>query len=189
MSSGTYLSSDDSALLRSALRRYSGGSCLEIGAGNGGGLIELSWGFRQTVGTDLRRPSDDSWRKREVDFVLADSASCFRERSFDLVAFNPPYVPSEEVADTTVDGGSGGLDVALRFLLESIRVSKRDGRIVMLLSSDNPLEPVVELCERYGLTIKALDSRRLFFEELTAYEVSPAVPQGSPAIKGNPKAA
>ena len=105
MSSETYISSDDSALLRHALQNYSGESCLEIGAGNWGGLEVLSKRFAFTVGTDLQRPSGHGPTGESVEYILADAASCFREGSFDLVAFNPPYVPSTRFSDRTVDGG------------------------------------------------------------------------------------
>jgi release factor glutamine methyltransferase len=115
MSSETYLSSEDSALLRKALGRYKGETSLEIGAGNGGGLVKLSMRFKHAVGTDLQRPSDLSWRGGSIDFVLADAATCFREDSFNLVAFNPPYLTSVGIADRTVDGGEGGAAVASQF--------------------------------------------------------------------------
>ncbi len=172
MSSGTYLSSDDSALLSSALRRYSGEACLEIGSGNGGGLIELSKSFRLTVGTDLQRPSDLPGIRGDTNFILADSASCFREGSFDLVAFNPPYLPSEEIVDRTVDGGEGGEAVTLRFLADAMRVSKQGGKLVALLSSENPLEPIERMCRERGFSMRLLLTKRLFYEALSVYEIA-----------------
>ena len=172
MSSGTYLSSDDSALLRSALSRYSGEACLEIGAGNGGGLIALSKSFRLTVGTDLQRPSDLGGIGEKVNFVLADAASCFREGSFDLVTFNPPYLPSEEIADRTVDGGEDGEAVTLRFLADAMRVSKREGDLVVLLSSENPLGPIERMCTEKGFSMNLLVKKHLFYETLSVYEIA-----------------
>ena len=171
MSSGAYLSSDDSVLLRGVLERYSGGSCLEIGAGNGGGLVELSRRFKMAVGTDIQRPSGFKLRD-SIDFVLADCASCFREQSFDLVAFNPPYLPSEQIEDRTVDGGEEGEAVAMRFLGEAIRVSKKDGKIVALLSSENPLAPLERLCERDGFSMRLVGTKHLFYETLSVYEIA-----------------
>ena len=171
MSSETYLSSDDSALLRKALMRYSGGSCLEMGTGNGGGLIELSKGFELTIGTDLGVPSDSAWRRDSVDLVLADSASCFRDGSFDLVAFNPPYLPSDQPADRAVDGGKEGEEVTMHFLAEAMRVSRPEGRIVILLSNENPLAPVEEVCQRNGFSIRPLETKHLFYETLSVYEI------------------
>ena len=147
MSSEAYLSSDDSALLRRALRSYSGESCLEIGAGNGGGLSELSERFRLTVGTDIRRPSDFEGMRGLVEYVLADAASCFRDGCFDLVAFNPPYLPSGDIVDSAVDGGEDGEVVAAHFLSDAMRVAKRTGRIVFLLSDASPLGPIRSACE------------------------------------------
>lgn len=177
MSSGTYLSSDDSALVRRVLRRYSGERCLEIGAGNGGGLVGLSETFGQAVGTDLARPSDTSWKRANVDFVLADAASCFREGSFDLVAFNPPYLPSDRIDDIAVDGGEEGLEVALRFLDEAIRVLGEDGRVIALISSESPAERLTEECQGRGFSMRMIAEEHLFFEDLMVYEVSKAEPR------------
>lgn len=172
MSSWSYVSSEDSALLRESLREYSGGVCLEIGAGNGGGLILLSERFGLTVGTDIRPPSFFEGTGR-FEFVVADSASCFRQESFDLVAFNPPYLPSEGLLDRAVDGGEGGEAVSLRFLEDAMRVVKRNGKIVMLLSTENPVAPVERLCEEGGFEMKLVGERHLFYESLSVYEVAP----------------
>jgi release factor glutamine methyltransferase len=172
MSPETYLSSDDSALLRLALARYSGEKCLEIGAGNGGGLEVLSERFSLTVGTDIQRPSDSIASGRTVEYCLADGASCFRDESFDLVAFNPPYVPSNGIRDRTVDGGRSGVEVTTRFLAEAMRLTRKEGRIVFLLSSDNPLALVEETCRRKGFSMKLLETKRLFYETLSVYEAS-----------------
>jgi hypothetical protein len=70
-----------------------------------------------------------------------------------------------------VDGGAGGLDLALRFLLEAIRVVKNAGRIVLLLSSDNPVAPIREVCERNGLSMRLVGTKHLFYETLSVYEI------------------
>ncbi len=160
-----YLTSDDSNLIRRALKRYSGDCCLEIGAGNGGSLLELEKTFKLAVGTDLLRP------ERASNLVLADRATCFRNSVFDLVAFNPPYLPSEGVDDAAVDGGSDGVEVPISFLKEAIRVVKPAGRIVLLLSSYNPTERLEALCAENGLRMRLVDTMRLFFETLTVYVI------------------
>src|SRR5579863_4008765 len=101
MSGSTYISSDDSALIRRALEGRRGGACLEIGAGNGGGLVAAGK-FGTVVGTDLRRPTMTDWREG-AEYVLADGGSCFRSGTFDLVFFNPPYVAGERTGDAAVD--------------------------------------------------------------------------------------
>jgi release factor glutamine methyltransferase len=167
MSGLQYLSSEDSALLRRALEHRTGERCLEIGAGNGGNLVHLSKGFRLVVGTDLVKPSMTHWREAGADFVLADGASCFPRGTFDLVAFNPPYLP-EDVEDRTVDGGRH-LEVPKKFLTEALRCVKDNGEVVFMLSDAANAEEFREVAARCGFKIRPIVSQRMFFEELTVF--------------------
>ena len=172
MSGGQYLASEDSALLREALEGRSGESCLEIGAGNGGNLVKLAERFKLVVGTDLVRPSMTDWKEAGADFVLTDGASCLREEAFDLVAFNPPYIPAP-VRDRAVDGGVS-LEVPKKFLQEAVRAAKRGGEIVCVLNGEAKLEEFRRIVRRKGFALQPLATRKLFFEELTAYLALPA---------------
>ena len=170
MSREPYLASEDSALLKAALSAYSGDSCLEIGAGNGGNLIELAKRFRTVVGTDLVRPSMTDWR-RGADFVLTDGAACLRSSCFDLVAFNPPYLEGDEIGDIAVEGGRR-LEVPKAFLSEAFRAVNRTGRVVFLVNDDMDMEEVRAACEQRGFGLRLLTSRRVFFEVLSVYEAA-----------------
>jgi release factor glutamine methyltransferase len=172
MKGAAYTASEDSVALRSALRRYSGSACLEIGAGNGGTLVELAKSFDLVVGTDIVRPETTDWRESGANYVIADAASCFRRGAFELVAFNPPYVPSEGISDRAVDGGREGTEVALRFLGDALEAVRGDGRIVMLLSSDNPVGEFEAECARKGFAMTKVSERRLFYETLHVFEAS-----------------
>ncbi|MDA4128069.1 MAG: hypothetical protein OK422_01175 [Thaumarchaeota archaeon] len=167
-----YLSSDDSLLLRQAIGGFRGTTCLEIGFGNGGNLHSLAGGFSLAVGTDLEaarpRPGE-----KNLEVVRADSATCFRESVFDLVAFNPPYVPSVGIEDLAVDGGRGGVEVPLTFLREALRVVKKGGKIVMLLSSLNDTDVIKEFCTAERVTMRKIARRRLFYETLSVYVCAP----------------
>ncbi len=166
-----YLASEDSLLLRRVLQRFSGQSCLEIGSGNGGNLSELVKRFSFVVGTDIAPPE---MPLSGGEFVLADRASCFRDSTFDLVAFNPPYLPSDVLEDLAVDGGRDGVDAAVAFLEEAVRVVKAMGTIVILLSSHNPRERIELICREKGLAMTLADSERLFYENLAVYVIGRA---------------
>ncbi len=169
MSVKPYLAAEDSALLREAAAGYSGGRCLEIGAGNAGLLVSLSQRFSLAVGTDLVRPWMDDWKGGRAGYVLADRAACFGDRSFDLVAFNPPYLATDGVEDPATDGGTGA-QAAMGFLREALRVVKREGAVLMLLNQEAPVKGFVEVCRDAGFALRPLLSKRLFYEELTVYE-------------------
>lgn len=171
MSQTPYIASEDSALLRRAVSEYSGRLCLEIGAGNAGTLIELSARFGKVVGTDIVRPAMMDWKKAGVEFLLADGASCLRSSTFDLVAFNPPYIAAAVGADLAVDGGEE-LEVPLKFLREALRVVRPDGTVVMLLNDGAELPKFEEACAVSGFRLRRVASRRVFFEELSVFAAS-----------------
>jgi methylase of polypeptide subunit release factors len=166
-----YLASEDSALLREALKTYSGGSALEIGAGNCGNLVMLAKGFETAVGTDIVMPGMTDWRASGADFLLADGASCLRLGYFDLVAFNPPYLLAEVADDPSTEGGVA-LEVPMRFLRDALRAVKLTGRIVMLLNDQAPIGEFEAECSRHGFRLSKVATRHLFFEELSVYEAS-----------------
>jgi release factor glutamine methyltransferase len=171
MNASPYLASEDSGLLRKTLSEYSGGSCLEIGAGNAGALVELATRFDTVVGTDLVRPSMLDWKDAGVDFILTHGASCLRSSTFDLVAFNPPYIAATVRDDSAVEGGEG-LEVPLLFLREALRVVKSQGKVLMLLNDEADLDEFREVCTGSGFSIERVLSQRVFFEELAVYVAS-----------------
>jgi release factor glutamine methyltransferase len=173
MSGEPYLASEDSALLRNALGSYSGSTCLELGAGNGGAMLDLARRFDLVVGTDLKRPGMEDWKEGSGQYLLADCASCLRDSSFDLVAFNPPYLREDGEEDSTVEGGIG-LEVPQRFLEEALRVVRPAGRVVMLLNDQADIDEFGRICADRGFILKRIGSRRVFFEELSIYEASAA---------------
>jgi release factor glutamine methyltransferase len=168
MSGTAYLASEDSALLRKTLREYSGERCLEIGAGNGGNLLELSERFGLVVGTDIVRPSMSDWKEAGANFILADGASCLRDSVFDLVTFNPPYVAADVDGDPAVEGGRN-LEVPKAFLVEGLRAVRREGRVVFLLDGEAEPEEFRALGAAKGFELQRVASERGFFEELTIY--------------------
>jgi release factor glutamine methyltransferase len=179
----TYVPSDDTALLIEALSGFEGERCLEIGFGSGAVLASLSGRFSLVVGTDVVHPESRSASERgaDTDMVLADRAGCFRAGAFDLVAFNPPYLPSEGVQDIAVDGGAGGVEVPLRFLEDALRVLRPNGRIVVLLSDAGDISGFLDRAGRMGLAAVEKRRKRLFFESLVVYELSRRLPGRAPA--------
>ena len=183
MSGEPYIAAEDSAFFREALSSYSGESCLEIGAGNGGSLVQLSRRFGVVVGTDVVRPTMTDWGRKGADFVLAEYASCLRDSWFDLVALNPPYLGSEGTGDRAVDGGVE-LEVPMNFLREALRVVKRSGRVVMLVNHEARREDFERECSIHGFGLRLLAARRVFFEELSVYEASQQASRASPGVEG-----
>lgn len=173
--SGRYLPAEDTYLLREVLRGDSGGTCLEMGFGSGAVVSSVAGRFDLAVATDvIALESARLARAPGVELLLADRATCFRERSFDLVFFNPPYVPSKGVSDTAVDGGMGGIEVPTAFLREALRVIRPGGSVLALLSDEGDLEGFERRCREMGSEVERAAERKLFYETLVVYRLRPA---------------
>jgi release factor glutamine methyltransferase len=167
-----YLPAEDTYLLRGALEPFSGDSCLEIGFGSGAVLAGVAGRFQLAVGTDIIDLEKATLaRAPRLDLVLADRAGCFREGSFDLVFFNPPYVPSDQIEDRTVDGGPTGIEVPTSFLEEGLRVLRDKGIMMVLLSDRGNLEGFVARCGAMGLDVEQVAQRKLFYEDLVVFRL------------------
>ena len=148
-----------------------GGSFLEIGVGNGGNQKFVKGKFDLVVGTDIVKLKEVKLENPFAELIMADRASCFRSSVFDVIAFNPPYVPSETIVDRKVDGGPNGVEVPLGFLKSALEVIKKSGKILILLSSEDQMPLFRKFCEEHLLISKKVIERKLFFETLTVFEI------------------
>lgn len=169
----TYAPSDDTYLLADSVSRFRDLSVLEIGIGGGVITEELVRTNRYVVGTDISRNAvrqvRDKLEKKSllgrVDLILADGATTFIKEAFDLIIFNPPYLPSESIRDRAVDGGDDGIGVLVQWLEEVSSSLKREGEVLFVLSSLSNLDRVQRsLTGKYDLQV--IVRKRLFFEEL-----------------------
>jgi release factor glutamine methyltransferase len=103
-----------------------------------------------------------------LEAVTSDLFSGIPDR-FDLVVFNPPYVPSGHVEDRTIDGGRKGAEVIDKFLGELPEHLTQKGYGMLLVSSLN--EPQGFEIKHSTLSLKTLRQRSLFFERLYVIEV------------------
>jgi release factor glutamine methyltransferase len=167
-----YLPAEDTDLLREALERFSGDSCLEIGFGSGAVLASASGRFRLAVGTDVVALEDARLAIRaRAQLVLADKATCFRDGVFDVVFFNPPYLPSETLEDEAVDGGPTGVEVPVSFLEDGLRVLREGGVIIALLSTEGDVGSFLAHCASLGLLVEPIAEKRLFYETLSVFRI------------------
>ncbi len=167
----TYYPGDDSYLMLDALARLplQGRKVLDIGTGSG--ILAL---FCATHGAQVTATDIDPLALRQahkaagnlglsLELIVSDLFSKVTGQ-FNLILFNPPYLPSSTVEDRAVDGGPGGAMLSKRFLQELPSYLKRGGTALLLVSSLN--EPA-SLLERYpGFQFSVMAKRSLFFEEL-----------------------
>lgn len=152
----------DTFLLLSAARTEvkPGDRVLEIGTGSGLISAELAC-ITGVVATDINPHAVLCARDRGIEAVQSDLFSGIRG-TFDLVIFNPPYLPTqpEERTDDwleyALDGGKTGREVIERFAKDVGRVLAPDGRILLLVSSLTGLGEVKDLFAAAGFSVEVI---------------------------------
>jgi release factor glutamine methyltransferase len=171
-----YRPSEDSFLLAECVRHYRGKGALEIGVGSGIILEALQDHFEFVAGTDIDLEALRlcKSRSRSAMLVCCDAAFAFSPASkFDLVVTNPPYLPDDIGAfDRTVDGGPKGIEATVRFVLSALPLLAAAGRILVVISSIAETCSFEDLVAREKLTKKVVKEKKLFYETLSAVELS-----------------
>ena len=162
---------DTYLLLEAALKEIrSGDKVLEIGTGSGyiaAALKEVV----DVIATDINPHSVYAAKQKDVEVVRTDLVSGLRG-PFDLLIFNPPYLPTldEEKIDDwleyALDGGADGRMIIERFAKEIGKVLAPKGRVLLLISSLTGVEATFEILEEAGYRVEIVERRQVFDEEL-----------------------
>jgi release factor glutamine methyltransferase len=100
--------------------------------------------------------------------IISDLFSNIRGE-FDLIIFNPPYLPAEEKdPDIALDGGKKGYEIIERFLKEAKNYLTKKGRILLLFSSRTGKNKINEILKK-DYKFKEIAKEKHFFEELYVY--------------------
>lgn len=90
---------------------------------------------------------------------------------FDLIIFNPPYMPVEAgETDARYAGGPGGRDTIEKFVNQAMDHLKKDGIILLLISSLTGEKEVMELFRENGLKAQVIAREKIPWEELMLLE-------------------
>lgn len=165
-----YTPREDSYLLRDFILRQEleGKKALDMGTGSGIIALAMAEKGAEVTAADVNpealKKVGEKAEKEQVDLRTVESDLFDRiKEDFDIITFNPPYLPGEEgVGDEEIwRGGEKGVEVAERFLEQVDKHLSKDGSAYIILSSRSEYEPLVE---RFDLEI--LDSEKLWFEQL-----------------------
>lgn len=169
----TYEPAEDTMLLlKAALNEVKPeDKAIEIGCGRGTISLEIAKRARSIIATDINPCAVRLAKSHGLDVIRADIFSGLKER-FDLVIFNPPYLPTkkEERAsgwiNYALDGGENGRKTINRFIEGLPDHLSQNGRCLLLVSSLSGLPAVKEKAEVEGLSAIEVANERCFFEEL-----------------------
>lgn len=188
-----YQPSEDSYLLSEILKqelpiileKNPGLILLEIGSGSGIHLeTALSCGVKKQniFSSDINPSAVDHCNSLGFNCVHSDLFEAFKEKAivkktpvslkFDLIIFNPPYLPLDknepEDSRLATTGGKSGNEIILRFLNEARSYLHTKGKIFLVTSS---LTPKINF-KKFGYKEKQIGCENLFMEQLCVWELS-----------------
>jgi release factor glutamine methyltransferase len=171
-----YEPDEDSFLLAENLSIPKGAKVLDMGTGTGILALTAAKNASSVIGVDVNPKAVALAKKnaeengiKNVDFWVGDLFSAIgAEEKFDVIVFNPPYLPAEEydLLGKAWSGGRGGMEVIRQFLVEAPAHLTGGGVILLLLSSLNDFDEVRQLLGENGLVCGVVAEKKFFFERL-----------------------
>jgi release factor glutamine methyltransferase len=166
-----YVPAEDSFLFAEFLENYLGShqvkSYLDIGTGSGI-LSETALKFlkkENILATDIDSESVEFIKKKGLKVLQSNLFSKIsKNKKFDLITFNAPYLPSKENEPNdsrrATTGGKKGDEISLKFLKQAKKHLAKNGKIFLLISSLTPMSKLKKLKP------KIVVEKNLFFEKL-----------------------
>lgn len=164
-----YLPAEDTLFFADHIQNEKGKSALDIGTGSGYLANVLLPNFEVVVATDIIFDATKKAHNLIQNCICCTSADPLAIK-FDLVICNMPYLPSEEIIDSTVDGLDEGLIVPLQIIKSAKNVIKKGGKMMYLISSLANHKKLLEETESLGFYTKIFATKKMFFEELIIVE-------------------
>lgn len=170
---------DSELLLKMALVEVrSTDKVLEMGCGRGVTSSKLRPLAQSLIATDINPHAIKMAKAEGINVIQADLFKGIRS-CFDLVIFNPPYLPTGKDdrlkgwLNFAFDGGATGRDTINPFLETLKEHLSPGGRALLLISSLSGPENVKEKAKKEGLRAKTVAKEKYFFEELIVLKLIP----------------
>ena len=175
-----YEPKEDSFLLKEEIKNYSHGLVLDLGTGSGIQALEASKYANKVYALDINSIALGKLKKiirknniKNIIILKSDLFHSLRKIKFDLIIFNPPYLPSDKkYPDRALDGGKRGYELIHAFFEDACNFLKPTGLILLVFSSLTNKNKVDEVLLNHLFDFKLIGTKKLFFEELFLYKIS-----------------
>ena len=165
---------EDSFLLQEQVRKFATGKVLDMGTGSGIQALAALEKTGSVEACDINKEAVDFLKEKGINAYQSDLFEKV-EGKFDVIIFNPPYLPldreEDEESRVVTTGGERGHEIIERFLKEAKEYLNENGVILLVFSSLSGDVPKVLDGLNYGSEMLA--EKKVFFESLYVYKIRP----------------
>lgn len=164
-----YETSDDSFLLLKHIKDYvkTSDSVLDMGTGSGILARESLKYTRDVLASDIQ-----DLKFNDLKFIKSYLFENINKK-FDLIIFNPPYLPKDKREDLesalSTTGGKKGYEILEEFLNKVKEHLNKNGKALIVFSSLTNKKKIDSLIKKNKSKFKCLETKKIFFEELYVY--------------------
>lgn len=162
-----------------------GKNVLEIGTGTGIIAVALAKNGANVTATDISERAvactKMNARRNMVDIrvLKGDLFEPVIDEKFDIIVFNPPYLPEDDLDKylspgyrQALIGGRTGSEVIIRFISNLKYYLKKNGRAYVIVSSLSDMGGILKAAEENDLKLELKKQASYFFEKLLVYVIS-----------------
>jgi len=172
--SDVYEPREDSLLFLRWLKEKAKGRVLDMGTGSGVLALEAARHAEHVTAADINpsavKAAEQAAAKAKLTNITvleSDLFSNIPKQQFDLIVFNPPYLPNEPgTEDAALDGGRKGHELLIRFLNEAVPYLAAEGEMLILFSTLTGKRRIEEEVARLALVMQIKEEKKLWFESL-----------------------
>jgi release factor glutamine methyltransferase len=180
-----YQPAEDSFLLQKYVRKYADGRVLDMGTGSGIQALTAieTANVKELVAIDINEEAVVEFRNKvpasTLRKITVRKSDLFDnvDGHFNLIIFNPPYLPQDKVGGKIIDdpalyGGKKGWETSERFFQNASKHLFPGGKILFLFSSLTDKKKIDEIIKNNLFQFQQLEEKKLpLFETLYVYEI------------------
>ncbi len=145
---------------------------LDVGCGSGFLSVQAKNLGADVVSIDINPESVDYCKSLGLNVLYSDLFENVKDK-FDVIVFNPPYLPEDEDEDEEskliTTGGEEGFEVLVRFLKDARFFLKSNGVILVVVSTLTG--DAESFFKKHEYKFELLKSEEYFFEKLLVYKL------------------
>ncbi|OKY79212.1 MAG: Methylase of polypeptide chain release factors HemK [Candidatus Methanohalarchaeum thermophilum] len=178
-----YTPAEDTYLLNKTVKKElkEGIKALDMGTGTGLIADTLSDKAQKVVAVDINPEAvelaeENLATKNNVEIKQSDLFNEINETNFDLISFNPPYLPIKdqkikEPINKAWNGGKTGKKTLFRFLDQLNKKLSPGGISLILISTLTEPNKVKSKIKDIGFDYEVVSKKKIFFEELMVIKI------------------